>query len=65
MTDSRVNQALARIAAAATRIEAAAARPQPALNGGDAALEARHERLRKAVSQSLQQLDLLIDGAGQ
>lgn len=65
MTGDRVSQALARIEAAAQRIEAASARPAPPSAQSDAALAARHERLRKAVSQSLQQLDLLIEGGGQ
>jgi hypothetical protein len=50
--------ALARIEAAIARIEAAAARPR----GDDPGLEARHQQLREAVTQSLHELDALIAG---
>jgi len=48
--------ALQRIEAALVRIEAAAARREAAVGQW----EARHQRLREAVHQSLQQLDDLI-----
>jgi hypothetical protein len=51
--------ALSRIEAALARIEAAATRQQA--SAGE--WEARHQRLRKAVHQSLQQLDDLIGQA--
>jgi hypothetical protein len=50
--------ALQRIEAALARLEGAAARKQA--SAGD--WEARHQRLREAVHQSLQQLDDLIAG---
>ena len=53
-----MDNSLARIEAALARIEAASARP----GGGDAALRARHDRLREAVGQSLRDLDQLIAG---
>lgn len=56
--------ALARIEAALSRIEAAARRPRPAATTPDMAdLQARHDRLRAAVQESLGQLDQLIEGA--
>jgi hypothetical protein len=56
MDGGSVEKALDRIEAALTRIERAAARPSQA----DEALQARHERLRSAVTQSLRQLDELL-----
>lgn len=58
MEGASIDQALGRIEAALSRIEQAAetdARP-------DRELAERHERLREAVGQSLQQLDALIAG---
>jgi hypothetical protein len=66
MEDNRSSRALARIEQALGRIEAAARQPKisPAPSG-DADLErlqAKHNRLRAAVQDSLGQLDLLIEG---
>jgi hypothetical protein len=56
MEGASMEKALGRIEAALTRIENAASRaPKP-----DEDLAARHERLRAAVTQSLQQLDSLL-----
>jgi hypothetical protein len=52
---------MSRIDAALARIEAGVARPR----GGDPALEARHARLREAVSASLGELDQLLAGQAQ
>lgn len=49
------------------RIDAALARIEEVLRqqqSSSAGLEARHERLREAVGQSLARLDALLDGAG-
>ena len=64
MNGDRSNRALARIEAALTRIEAAAQRA-PGQTGSDelARLQARHSALRAAVTDSLEQLDQLIEGA--
>jgi hypothetical protein len=69
MHGDRSKAAIARIEAALARIEAAAARP-PAPSGpapsGDADLDKlrdKHDRLRAAVQDSLEQLELLIEGA--
>ena len=51
-----MEKALGRIEAALTRIENAASRAPKT----DEDLAARHERLRTAVTQSLQQLDSLL-----
>lgn len=56
MEEDRTDRALSRIEAALTRLEVAAARP--AAGTGD--LEARHDRLRHAVTEALGQLDALI-----
>jgi hypothetical protein len=56
MDGGNSDTALQRIEAALVRIEAATARQQA--NAGE--WEARHQRLREAVHQSLQQLDDLI-----
>jgi hypothetical protein len=56
MEGASIEKALGRIEAALTRIENAAARP----TASDRELAARHERLRAAVSQSLNQLDRLL-----
>jgi uncharacterized membrane protein YccC len=58
MEGASIENALDRIEAALTRIEQAASRA-PAT---DPQLAARHERLRAAVTQSLQQLDALLAG---
>jgi hypothetical protein len=58
MAGNDTENAIARIEAALARIEAAAQR-RPSAPGD---LEARHERLRAAVTQSLSQLDALIAG---
>ena len=57
--------AIARIEAALARIEAAAARPRAPVGGGEdlARLQSKHDRLRAAVQDSLEQLDQLIEGA--
>lgn len=64
MEQERSSQARARIEAALGRIEAAArtAKERP----GEAELQrlqSRHDRLRAAVQDSLEQLDQLIEGA--
>lgn len=64
MDGDRTTQALTRIDAALARIEAAA---RDRASQGQAAeelarLRTRHSRLRNAVSDGLQQLDLLIEG---
>lgn len=63
MDEDRSSRALARIQQALARIEGAARRP--AAPSGDADLDqlrAKHDRLRGAVQQSLEQLDQLIEG---
>jgi hypothetical protein len=63
MNEDRSSRALARIEQALARIEAAARAPKPGAPDGDlAALSARHERLKRAVQGSLEQLDQLIEG---
>jgi len=56
--------ALSRIDAALARIEAVAARPRPDAGpdagNADSDLAVRHERLRKAVAESLRQVDGMI-----
>ena len=69
MNGDRSEQALSRIEAALARMEAAAKQPRgPApgtAEGADIAqLRRKHEQLRQAVTQSLHQLDALIDGGG-
>lgn len=56
MDADRSSRALARIEQALARIEAASRRPA----AGD--LLRRHNQLKAAVQDSLQQLDLLIEG---
>lgn len=64
MNGDRTSRALARIDAALARIEAAPRPTGPAPGGEDMArLQARHDRLRAAVQDSLDQLDQLIEGA--
>lgn len=72
MDGDRSEHALARIEAALARLESAAAAvrvPAATIDTDDddsdaalAALNARHERLRAAVNQSIHQLDTLITG---
>ncbi len=68
MDGDRSKQAMARIDAALARIEAASAAAR-GIGGGAAsgpelaALQAKHDRLRGAVQESLGQLDQLIEGA--
>ncbi|MFN5243918.1 MAG: hypothetical protein ACK5B7_05715 [Novosphingobium sp.] len=65
MSGERSSRALARIEAALARIEAASRRG--AMSGASseelADLRSRHENLRAAVSDSLAELDQLIEGA--
>lgn len=64
MDGDRSKQAMARIEAALARIEAASAAARGAAGGsGLGALQAKHDRLREAVQESLGQLDQLIEGA--
>lgn len=60
MTGERTEKALARIDLAARRIEAAVARTQTALR----AQGQENDRLRQAVTETLRDLDLLINGGG-
>jgi hypothetical protein len=62
MDADRSSRALARIEVALARIEAAARRPAQASEAAELArLQARHEQLRAAVGESLEQLDQLIE----
>jgi hypothetical protein len=62
MDADRSTRALARIEAALARIEAASRRPAVGADADELAnLQARHERLRSVVGESLQQLDQLIE----
>jgi len=61
MVGDQIEQALARVEAALDRLEAAARAPRPSDPAADPMLAERHERLRTAVSQSLRQLDGLIE----
>ena len=64
MDGDRSERALARVEAALARIEAASRAPQGGSEEGAlAALQARHERLRGVVSDTLTELDRLIEGA--
>jgi len=64
METDRTSTALSRIKAALARIEAAAQARRAADQGADLArLQGQHDRLRAAVQDSLEQLDLLIEGA--
>jgi hypothetical protein len=56
MEGDRAEQALGRIEAALARLEAAAGR----VSSQSRELEARHERLRGAVTEALAQLDAMI-----
>lgn len=58
MDGATIENALERIEAALARIENAAHRPAEVA----AELEARHDRLKSAVAQSLRQLDELLGG---
>lgn len=63
MDEDRSSRALARIQQALARIEVAARRPVHSTGNTDLdQLSARHDRLRGAVQQSLEQLDQLIEG---
>ena len=69
MNGDRSEHALARIEAALARMEATAKQPRGptpgTAEGADIAqLRRKHEQLRQAVTQSLHQLDALIDGGG-
>ena len=57
MADPRTLQSLDRIDAALARIETAIASRKPAR---DAALAARHERLRRATAAAIAELDSVI-----
>lgn len=62
MEADRSSRALARIEAALARIEAAARQPARGAEAAELArLQARHDQLRAAVSESLEQLDQLIE----
>ena len=61
MSAEQVNQALARIEAAASRIDAAIVRGEASVTE----LARRHAALRQAVTQSLEEIDSLIESAGQ
>lgn len=65
MNGDLTTQALARIEAALARLETAAgAAAGHRRNGAELArLQARHHKLREAVNDGLQQLDLLIETA--
>jgi hypothetical protein len=64
MSGDRSSRALARIGAALSRIEAAARRPRASGDGQELAdLQARHDQLRAAVVDSLEQIDQLIESA--
>lgn len=60
MTGERTEKALARIDLAARRIDAAVARTEAALR----AQGHENDRLRQAVTETLRDLDLLINGGG-
>ncbi|WP_374529433.1 hypothetical protein [Novosphingobium sp.] len=63
MEQERSSQARARIEAALRRIEAAAKTAAERPGAAELQrLQARHDRLRAAVQDSLGQLDLLIEG---
>lgn len=63
MSEDRSSRALARIEQALARIEAAANRPAPATNDAELSeLRAKHQQLVSVVADSLEQLDLLIEG---
>ncbi len=64
MDADRSSRALARIEAALARIEAAARRPARVETPAELAdLQMRHDRLRAAVTDSLAQIDQLIESA--
>lgn len=63
MDGDRSKRALARIEAAMTRIEGASSRAPGASAAELSALQGRHDRLRAAVQDGLEQLDSLIEGA--
>ena len=61
MAGDHSHPALARIDAAIARIEAAALRPRE--SGTNDALAARHEALRTAVAEALDELEAVIEAA--
>ena len=62
MNEDRSSRALTRIEQALARIEAAARRPVPVANEAELSeLRARHQQLVSAVEESLGQLDQLIE----
>ncbi len=65
MSGDRNSRALARIEAALERIEAAARRGSSSAAGSEelSDLRTRHANLRAAVTESLAELDQLIEGA--
>ncbi len=65
MNGDRTTQALARIEAALARLEAASGEVAGHRRSAAelARLQARHHKLREAVNDGLQQLDLLIETA--
>ncbi|MBS0473661.1 MAG: hypothetical protein JSR28_00755 [Proteobacteria bacterium] len=64
MDGDRTARAKARIDAALARIEAGTQRADGSAEGADMAhLQARHDRLRAVVQDSLNQLDQLIESA--
>ncbi|HMT47969.1 MAG TPA: hypothetical protein PLL44_12705 [Novosphingobium sp.] len=64
MDGDPISTALARIEAALARIEAVTRAPAAPSGAAElAALQARHDRLRAAVQDSLGQLDALIESA--
>ena len=66
MSGAQTDQTLVRLDAAISRIEAALDRPLPAPPAqADPALADRHEKLRRAVAESLRELDGLIAQADQ
>jgi hypothetical protein len=63
MEGERTSRAMARIDTALARIEAAALRPTSAADPAEFDnLKRRHDRLRAAVQDGLEQLDALIAG---
>jgi hypothetical protein len=63
MSGDRSERALARIEAALARIEAAASNARSGDNDGEVEqLRARHAKLRSAVTESLAQLDAMLEG---
>jgi len=62
MNEDRSSRAFARIEQALARIEAAARRPAPVTNDAELSeLRAKHQQLVSVVEESLGQLDQLIE----